>query len=510
MEGPITQNVAVHEFALVSGTQTVASLAKAWGIPLTDLWLPCVVSEGSRSRSIIEIDEPTPIAFVMPPNDVPSVSTSSALPLANRTVIFDRLKILEELKVFPPRPRQFSVPEVTLARSKGVLYVRATPGRSGGRMRVTDGTIAMKRRISTEESIREGSSFPLSAESILALEQRAKGKSPVPSGATSVASTTPAGVPKVQSQDRMEELVSLRLKNAKFMSDAGSAEEGGERKRDRADERDPSSSAMQRAGEDFLEKLHQSIRKVRSEPPLHLVKLIGGNFKEIILRVGANFQLNGRVWLRPDLGVIAYQHLPEANRGAAGAASRLFAPQRLIAVIPILHAILKPRCVEDDFFEHEPTLVDHELPDMLKRLSHRGYKIVLVEHFPMLHHGNAYALQMISKRIVHFMETHLPTIPIQVVLSVGSHYSATQPGVSRCLLPNAGLYHVYLYHYNGQIEADTERSFVVKTAVERVGGYGFASLTFDEQDGFASCCGRKGLQTVPFGGLKDLTEQLCS
>jgi hypothetical protein len=268
---------------------------------------------------------------------------------------------------------------------------------------------------------------------------------------------------------------------------------------------------LRSVGESFLYKLNETMKKVRGEPPLHLAKLIGGNFKEIMLRVGSNFQVGNRAWMRPDLCVISYQHLPEANRKAVtGAASRMFAPQRLIVVLPLLHTIMKPKVVDDDLLEHEPSLMDPTLPETLRMLSDRGYKLVLVEHFPMLHHGNAYALQMIAQRTIALLEKHFNSLPIQVVFSVGSYYASALPGVSRCLLPNAGVYQVFMYHYNGQIEADPERSFFVKTAEERIGGFGFSSLNFQEQEGFASCCGRKGLKTVDFQDLRKHAEALSA
>jgi hypothetical protein len=495
------------EYCVVSSTQTAASLAKSWNVPLTDLWVPCVAS--ASARSFIEVDETTPIAYAI---------DGKTTPPPHAVLLFDRTKILEHLKLVPPNPRQFAVPEALLARSSGVLYVRLVQG--GGRMRVPEGASVIKRRITTEASIREGSSFaPCLSSSIppaAAAGRRVAGGgiSPAPSVvSTSVAS----GVPRQQWQERMEQIVSERLsKEAQNGRSKKRHRDETDAERDSKDGTDSNSNmVLQSSGEAFLQNLHDSIRKVRAETPLHLVKLLGGNFKEIVLRVGNSFQVGPRVWLRPDVSIISYQHLPEANRKVAGAAGRIFAPQRLIAVLPILHCLMQPKEVEDDLLEHEPTLVRHDggsemTLECLKRLSQRGYKVVLVEHFPMLHHGNAYALQMITNRIATFLETHLPSIAVQVVLSVGSFYAAAVPGVSRCLLPNAGLYQAFLYHYNGQIEADGDRSFFVKTAVEHVGGYGFSSCSFEEQSGFASCCGKRGLKAIPFGALGECTDLVCS
>ncbi|CUG88513.1 Hypothetical protein, putative [Bodo saltans] len=496
----VQDNTPSLEYGVVASTQTAASLAKSWALPLTDLWVPCAAA--ATSRGFIEVDETTPIAYAVGGN-ISSPSDAASL-------LLDRVKILEHLKLVPPNPRQFSVPEGLLARSNGVLYVRLAQG--GGRMRVSEGTCVMKRRISQEIAIREGSAFPpslaTSSSSSLPAASTKRTAAAVRSPAPSVVSTSVAsGVPKQQWQERMEALVAERFDNE-------ATKQSNKKKRERSDndEHDPSTT-VQSSGEAFLQNLHDSIRKVRAETPLHLVKLLGGNFKEIVLRVGSSFQVGPRVWLRPDLSIISYQHLPEANRKVTGAAGRIFAPQRLIAVLPLLHCLMQPKEVEDDLLEHEPTLVDNggsETIELLKRLSLRGYKIVFVEHFPMLHHGNAYALQMITNRIATFLETHLPSIAVQVVLSVASFYSSAVPGVSRCILPNAGVYQAFLYHYNGQIEADGDRSFFVRTAVENIGGYGFSSCSFEDQSGFASCCGKKGLRAIPFTSLGEVTDLLCA
>lgn len=99
-----------------------------------------------------------------------------------------------------------------------------------------------------------------------------------------------------------------------------------------------------------------------------------------------------------------------------------------------------------------------------------GFRIVLLDHFPSLHHGNRVNCKRHLAPLVHYCHscnTHGCTCT--VILSIISYITAQQRGGlnSSFTLPQAGLLQFFVQHFNASLQPDPALSFVVGTSTRQ-------------------------------------------
>lgn len=490
-----------HSFldAPIGTNMRIAALAAAHHVSVGDLWVPVVAVKGSKGSIIF--DPETPIAL---------------LDHKTASVTFRRDEIMSTLKLIGS-VMDMNIPERVIESFAAAytLFVRLNPNE--GRRKAPTGRTVLVRRMTNAEAVAEGSAFPARPGSISVVEPIMPSgslppKSKVAASAagrstrSAVKPSTGVRLPEVAKsvvEQAIDEMFEAHLKAAK-------AERVTSCKRPRQ-EADETATQEMTLPERFL----RGVTSARSDTSSHGIPF--ANTKSLCAGAhsinnkdqggiggDAYLYVNGKatMWSRPSAGTLIYRHLPEANRDAKNIRSimdRLFAPRSMVAFLPI-EGLLLPKQetpVErlKQFLETGDSsttcdvLHDARVADRIRKLSERGYKIVMFEHYPQLHFGDEAVLARVAKRIVTFLEANCPLVPVTVVLSVVSWFSGAQ--YANCLPPENGVYNTFVL-FNGNFHADPSKSLIVARKEEMILTGEFSEIAVDLEKRFALNC-RKGI-----------------
>ncbi|GET87717.1 hypothetical protein, conserved [Leishmania tarentolae] len=107
-------------------------------------------------------------------------------------------------------------------------------------------------------------------------------------------------------------------------------------------------------------------------------------------------------------------------------------------------------------------LKDEVLADM-NAFAERGYRIVFLEHYPVLHHGSRYTVEQTLTPLVRLCRKRCPHLTVTVVLSAMSCVTAARKqGMELSLvLPQAGLLTFFISELNTSLSPDSKTAAVV-------------------------------------------------
>jgi hypothetical protein len=117
-------------------------------------------------------------------------------------------------------------------------------------------------------------------------------------------------------------------------------------------------------------------------------------------------------------------------------------------------------------------LKDGVLADM-KRHADRGFRIVFLEHYPVLHHASRFTVERTLSPVVALCRDCCPDLTVTVVLSAMSYVTASQrQGMELSLvIPQAGLLQFFVAELNTSLHPDAKTAAVVGSS--RRGGIDF-------------------------------------
>ncbi|KPI85946.1 hypothetical protein ABL78_4989 [Leptomonas seymouri] len=107
-------------------------------------------------------------------------------------------------------------------------------------------------------------------------------------------------------------------------------------------------------------------------------------------------------------------------------------------------------------------LKDKVLEDM-SNYAERGYRIVFLEHYPVLHHASRFSVEKTLAPVVRLCRECCPHLTVTVVLSAMSYVTATQrQGMELSfVVPQAGLLRFFVTAMNTSLQPDAKTSSIV-------------------------------------------------
>lgn len=110
----------------------------------------------------------------------------------------------------------------------------------------------------------------------------------------------------------------------------------------------------------------------------------------------------------------------------------------------------------------ELLLKEKVLEDMNEHFE-RGYRIVFLDHYPVLHHGSRHALESTLAPIVRLCKECCPHVTVTVVVSAMSYVTAVgRQGMDLSfVLPQSGLLRFFVAEMNTSLQPDPQASAVV-------------------------------------------------
>ncbi|EAN98764.1 hypothetical protein C3747_2g143 [Trypanosoma cruzi] len=403
-----------------SGSDTLAGLCSDQKVDLNDVWIPLQSFCSARGR----MDTPV---IISPATAIVLLDHPSGKLVTRRGDILARIPLLfldERNLAIPPS----AIPDGC------TLFVRAA--KSISKKRMVKGLSILHRPITREQAFAEGSSLALEEETKVVQKQPRK--------------STGSGADAVTVAGGMEAALERRKKTAKI---DGLFEE-----------------YLQKALEGFrdgrlanggviMKETMANLLRVRDAAPLHFV--MHGKSKKYI-------HVNGIPWFIPDWRVI-YRVFRRGETVEETAKTTYTDAARLVAVFMIDNVLIRREPIHACLQEGHPmwSLIDPNLPSAAHKLAEKGYRIVLLDHYPSLHHGNEIALEAKLNPIAELCQKYF-TCDVTVVLSTMSYISAAYRSDGKpFLLPYSGLWQFFITQLNGGLRADAD-SLLVGESVEGV------------------------------------------
>lgn len=111
----------------------------------------------------------------------------------------------------------------------------------------------------------------------------------------------------------------------------------------------------------------------------------------------------------------------------------------------------------------EVLLQQNGVLDDMHRHAERGFRIVLLEHYPVLHHGSRYGVEQTLAPVVRLCREVCAQLTVTVLLSAMSCVTAMrkQGMALSCVLPHAGLLPFFVAELNTSLAPDQKMSAVV-------------------------------------------------
>jgi hypothetical protein len=459
------------ELVSVPSNTTVGDIAKSRRCAITSVWLPLT------TKVTVDSNEP----FVV------YDSSSDALTV-NRNESFRLLGLLVL------RPDVFSFNPTTVPQGR-TCYLQCSP-QSGSR-KVAAGTVVMVRPLELQAAVEEGSATALESRRALyedpktgasdLRQRRQTGKAPSAPDSHSEAEDNNSLFSDAYISTLIDDEVIRRRRQREESADddvavARASEEAIAAAKEVAD-----MSAHRRPRSGLITEMISSLKRSRTEVPLHNAQCSG----TVTVKVG------NTIWLRHDPRILTLFHNGDAQVKAASSTDpqpatvgcstqQVGQSSSLVAAFFVDGGVIRT-----SLFQRGPsswTLADDRLPDRLRRLSLRGYRVVLLAHYSSLHHGNAANLAEKCGRIGQLIEWHLADVPLTVVISLVSNVTGPDGHLSLYALPKSGLWSYFISKLNDGVTPDPERSFIVggEDAIYLRAATGRISLKCRDEEGRVS------------------------
>ncbi|CCW61282.1 unnamed protein product [Phytomonas sp. EM1] len=453
-------------FHVVPRDCRLPELASSIGAKPRDLWLPLRAFASSRSRitTPIRISDSTPIVL--------HHKESGNLTCNRREILF-HLNFFNINNVGGLSLAPSDIPE------RYELFVRWD--KPAGNKLISSNTTVLHRAIPESMTIAEGSAIS-SGSARVASSKRTRSSTHETIDQSSLTQILDGGSERSSLRVRAADDLDRRLQ--KVLQERG--HDGGQ------------SHAIMRYVRDKITQQHAH------SPPLHLLLAAAnssGDSKGALSRARDHASrsiqtADGLVWWRPDPRILyrvfrSHASTERAETSQHGDASRQLAiffiddvvlPARLRAR-KVLEPTIRQRAREDA--DAAPTTEDSSSPQedlrveahlsavaqKIKAYADRGYRVLLLDHYPYLHHGNATHLELTLRPISDFWSKYLSVrdgaeggCTITVILSVMSYITAHQGSshtAASFVIPNTGIMSYFVANLNTSLQPDTTTSLVV-------------------------------------------------
>ena len=445
-----------NEFELVrlSAASTLSEFSRSRSEGVQSLWLPVT------TKTTVDSNEP----FVVYSAETKSLTTR-------------RSESMSLLMCLAPRDDVFSLDPKKIP-SGLTCFVQCSEG--SGTRKIPAGTTVLIRKLLIEDAIAEGSAtHPISRKGLYEAE-KAGGSSAKASSVVNIGKRGRGGgksaAANVTIPDDVED-------DTCIFSDAyisRSIEEELQRRRDVAAATEESAQVLggaslgagditdtpsvvaepldrikSKAPSHVISDVIDALKKARAEAPLHNA---GRGTSTSSIKVGES------TWQRHDPRVLVLHHDPTVSESGhvEGSSTKRGVPSILIAGFFVEGGLIQTSMYERG--KEAWKLTNSLVPSKIRDLHRQGYRIVLLAHYPSLHHGNLANLEEKCGRIVKCVEEHLSDVPLTVLISVVSNF-AGKGQASSFSLPHCGLWNYFVSQYNERSAPDTQRSFLVGGAV---------------------------------------------
>ncbi|ORC92600.1 uncharacterized protein TM35_000033530 [Trypanosoma theileri] len=402
-----------HRLLRSERDDTLGRLCGEHRVNTADVWLPLALLRPARGK------ENTP---------VPLTASTPFLLLeeSTGTLITHRKDILTKLPLLFADERNLAIP--TSAVPAGfTLFVHVSKNMS--KKRIAKGMTVLYRPITSAQAVAEGSAL---VEQDLK-EMRKHTRTSIQSG---LDSSTVAG----------DVDVTLEKKRKKREKSDALFEEYLQQSME------SSSNDHIRQGNAILKGTLTNLIRVRDAVPLHFIT--HG-------KPQTSMSVKGLTWNIPDNRVMYRIFRREGSSGNSGK-SIYTDVARLIAVFIIDGVLLKREPLQNYLQDkqHKWSLLDTELPSLAHKLAEKGYRIVLMDHYPSLHHGNTLALESKLQPIAELCQKHF-SCDVTVLLSTMSYVSASyrRDGMP-FVLPYSGVWQFFITQLNSGLRADADSLLV--------------------------------------------------
>ncbi|RHW69240.1 hypothetical protein DPX39_100142600 [Trypanosoma brucei equiperdum] len=396
--------------------ETLGRFCAAKRVNVTDVWLPLQLLRPARAK------DDTPVVL--------SPSTAAVL-LNHKTgkLTTRRSEILALVPVLFADERNFAFP-LSAIPTDCTIFARASKAMAS--KRIPSGLTVMHRSVTPAQALAEGSCLSDAEPQPKVAKKQALSDSGLTVGSVPTApASTDTSAGQVNKRARSDAAFDG------FLQEALVTLRGGK--------------STPREGVIIRETLDNLIQ-VCNAPPLHFVTQ---NKRMTSLNV------LGCIWNVPDERVI-YRVFRRGGEGEGPSTSTHTDSERLIAVFIIDNVLLKREPAKPGAHNEGPlwSLVDEKLPEVARALSERGYRIVLLDHYPALHHGNHYALHTKLIPIAELCRQHF-TADVTVVISAVSNISGSRRrDAIPFVLPHSGLWEFFVTQLNGGMRAERDSLLV--------------------------------------------------
>ncbi|ESL06389.1 hypothetical protein TRSC58_05939 [Trypanosoma rangeli SC58] len=395
------------------GSDTLARFCSDNNVKVDDVWVPLLLLRPPRAKN----DTPVPIS---PTTAIVLLEHASGRLVTRRGDILAHIPILfvdEYNLALPPS----AVPDDC------TVFVRAS--KSMIKKRMANGMQILHRPITNEQAISEGSALVVSGETQHAQKRP---RTSTTSGADTGSMTGDAGA----SAQRRKRTAEMGVRFEEYLQKALEESRGGHGAH----------------GGVIMKETMANLFRVRDAVPLHFV--MRGKPQTTI-------HVKGVAWNIPDWRVL-YRVFRRGGTVDTASRSTYNDAARLIAVFMIDNVLIRREPIRA-FLQrghHVWSLADPDLPSAVHKLAEKGYRIVFLDHYPSLHHGNEIALGAKLNPVAELCQQHF-SCDVTVVISTMSCISAThrRDGMP-FILPQSGVWQFFIIQLNGGLRADAESLLV--------------------------------------------------
>ncbi|RNF26455.1 uncharacterized protein Tco025E_01177 [Trypanosoma conorhini] len=395
------------------GSDTLARFCSDNKVKVEDVWVPLQLLCPRRAKN----DTPVP------------VSPATAILLLEHTsgrLVTRRGDILAHIPLLFTDEHNLSLPPSAVPEDCTV-FVRAS--KSMTKKRMIKGMHILHRPITSEQAVAEGSALVV-AEETQPAQKRTRTSTRSGTQTETIVGDTEAAARRRKAKAEMGARFEEYLQKALEESRGGRGAHGGV----------------------IMKETMANLLRVRDAAPLHFV--MRG-------KPQTSIHVKDLAWNIPDWRVL---YRVFRRGGAADGASKTTYNDaaRLIAVFMIDNVLIRREpmraCLQPA--GRVWSVVDSDLLSAVPRLAEKGYRIVLLDHYPSLHHGNETALETKLHPIAELCRQYF-SCDVTVVISTMSCISAAhrREGMP-FILPYSGLWQFFVVQLNGGLRPDAESLLV--------------------------------------------------
>ncbi|KEG12161.1 hypothetical protein DQ04_01941080 [Trypanosoma grayi] len=437
---------------------TLTRFCASHKLDIADVWVPLQLLRSTRGK------DDTPV----------QISPATAVVLLNHATgqLFTRRSdILAHLPLLFVDASNLAIPPNVVPEGC-IIFARATTGMS--KKRLPKGITLLHRPITSTQAVAEGSALVEEGDDPQQLLRHTRTSTESATDMSTVAGGPNGSLGKRSKRARSDAVFEEHLQKAL----------------------EASGSERAAHGSTIITETMANLIRVRDAVPLHFMT---HGKTETSLRV------KEVSWNIPD-GRIMYRIFRRSGSSDASTKSTYTDAARFIAVFIIDNVLLRREPIHAYLQHGNPSwsLIDLELLTAAQKLVEKGYRIVLLDHYPSLHHGNVFALEAKLHPIAELCQKHFKC-DVTVVLSTMSYISAShrRDGMP-FVLPYSGVWQFFIAQLNGGLRADAESLLVGAAADDASGSSANPSSQGKRDAQFAMNC---GLRYVDGAALKQELRQ---